>query len=836
MQVVNHGPRTDPTITRTGTFADFTRHRHNPNDREHLLADAEAKRRLVIGIGRSGCVRLNSVGQLTSPQTDGLAVTVLAEIAQIYAKHPDFREEWLIPDETPSADSCAYALAKNDSPSRFAGQSPQSTSRLPGTTRGNEAARGSIMTAGDSALRRADEVSAQADQLETLLRDKRQEAQNYRAAAESERGLSGLLAPLTDRGWHVLEDRRWPGSKRANVDFILIGPPGVIVLDAKNWADPNVVDGRLFRGQSPEDDQVEKQVGLLDSLHDALIHTGLTPSALAAALVFTGRDFTSYHGQIAILGDSTVVPWLHRQPGRLSPVDIESIAAVLEQTCPPIVAAGHVRLELSFANAGGASQDALPGLDDDVLAEAMMASELAGSIEDWMVFLHPAQNRLIRTQWNGAARLSGPAGSGKTTVALHRAAYLALRSREPVLFVSFVRTLPEVLSNLAQRINHRAAESMEFTSLHGKSFEILAEVNRRRRLDGNAVEAAFAHAWRRSAGRSILSRLAPNPKYWKDEIDYVIKGRALKGFEEYASLRRVGRQLPLARAHRELMWSLFKDYEAELKQRGTIDFNDALIDALVAVDDFPELARYSCVLVDEVQDLTLNGLRLLDALSGDGPNRLVLVGDGQQAVYPGGFTLKEAGISVGGRSVVLDRNYRNTEQILQAAHSVLADDPFHDFEESPLASAAAESTRSGLDPVAFTAASQTEINAELIKEIERLPRAHHISPSDTAVLTRTTFEARHIMRLLNDHQVQYVALEDYSGETTPGVKVGTAKRAKGLEFKAVLLPRADFDGPKRYANETDDAYAERRSLVRRELFVAMTRARDYLWLAQAVHT
>lgn len=78
-------------------------HRHDPDDRERLLADAEMKRRLVIGIGRSGCVRMNSVGQLTSPQTQGLAVTVLAEIAQVYKNHRDFHDEWLIPDDAPPA-------------------------------------------------------------------------------------------------------------------------------------------------------------------------------------------------------------------------------------------------------------------------------------------------------------------------------------------------------------------------------------------------------------------------------------------------------------------------------------------------------------------------------------------------------------------------------------------------------------------------------------------------------------------------------------------------------------------------------------------------------------
>ena len=45
--------------------------------------------------------------------------------------------------------------------------------------------------------------------------------------------------------------------------------------------------------------------------------------------------------------------------------------------------------------------------------------------EKWTVFLHPAQRQLVEREYNGPARVSGSAGSGKTIVALHRAVHLA---------------------------------------------------------------------------------------------------------------------------------------------------------------------------------------------------------------------------------------------------------------------------------------------------------------------------------------------------------------------------------------------------------------------------
>lgn len=71
---------------------------------------------------------------------------------------------------------------------------------------------------------------------------------------------------------------------------------------------------------------------------------------------------------------------------------------------------------------------------------------------------------------------------------------------------------------------------------------------------------------------------------------------------------------------------------------------------------------------------------LLHSLVGDRPDGLTLIGDGQQTIYPGGYTLGEVGISFAGRGVVLDVNHRNTAEILDFAKQMVAADPFTDIE------------------------------------------------------------------------------------------------------------------------------------------------------------
>jgi len=242
---------------------------------------------------------------------------------------------------------------------------------------------------------------------------------------------------------------------------------------------------------------------------------------------------------------------------------------------------------------------------------------------------------------------------------------------------------------------------------------------------------------------------------------------------------------------------------------------------------YPSLFRYSGVVVDEVQDLNLISLQFLDALSGDGPNRLLLLGDSRQSVYPGGFTLSEAGINVAGRAHVLRENYRNTAQILAAATALVAEDAVLDLEGAIEDRLEGTSSRVGGKPTVATGPDEQAL-ASMAVDSMIAARASGGRWGNMAALTRTTREARQMLALLRHRGIPAVSLTDYTGATTEAVKVGTIKRAKGLEFSHVYLPAIHRDLP-RHSGEADSSYDERSSLYRREIYVAMTRARDHLW-------
>jgi len=90
----------------------------------------------------------------------------------------------------------------------------------------------------------------------------------------------------------------------------------------------------------------------------------------------------------------------------------------------------------------------------EVTTSAQIRKLLDGSIEEWMVYLHPSQRAIANATFNGPARVRGGPGTGKTVVALHRARVLArqrVHAPEKVLLTTFLSTLPKVWVSLMSK-------------------------------------------------------------------------------------------------------------------------------------------------------------------------------------------------------------------------------------------------------------------------------------------------------------------------------------------------------------------------------------------------
>lgn len=697
----------------------------------------------------------------------------------------------------------------------------------------------------------AEEIEAVQSQIVTLnecLLALRESRRQWQAGSGGELRVVEVLVGMVDAGWRILPDRRWPGTTRANIDVLLVGPGGVFVVDVKNWADLRIEDGRLWRGHEEVDD-ADKLGAQCAAVEGALAEVGLPASEVVPILALAGRSRVQTSlGPIEVLGERDLPRYLLRRGVRLDAAQVDVVAQQLDRVCPPMperAAAArrqstgrHARrtpVPTSLPREGTAEPSPRQGLllsTDDLWRDL---AEVAAQepIESWMTWLHPMQARLVGRSWSGPARIRGAAGTGKTVVALHRARHLARTTGRPVLFTSFVNTLPTVYRSLMQRMDPQAAGLVEFASIHSWAAGLLANRGLRPTIDSTGLQRCFHDAWLEADAGPSLDPSGLGRRYWHDELRYVIKGRGLVDRQRYLELARVGRRTPLQRGQREAVWSLFAAYERLRQERGLHDWEDLLILARNSLAEQPCEPGYGAVVVDEVQDLSCVGVQLLHQLVGDRPDGLLLVGDGQQSIYPGGFSLVEAGVTVTGRAVVLDRNYRNGSQILRHALRVVADDEYDDLDDESLAGVRdVQTTRSGGRVLEILSDDRAGQEAALVASLVDARRLHGARWGDAAVLCASNAAADRWLRVLASAGVPAMSLRGYDGEGTDRVKVGTYQRAKGLEFAYVFVPDVDGVPRGRGATESDEAFGERAALERRQLFVAMTRARDGLWLGR----
>lgn len=288
--------------------------------------------------------------------------------------------------------------------------------------------------------------------------------------------------------------------------------------------------------------------------------------------------------------------------------------------------------------------------------------------EKWTVFLHPEQRQWVERDCSGPARVSGSAGTGKTIVALHRAAHLARTHGDArVLLTTFSDTLASALQTKLNRLlahEPRLAERIDVHSLEAiglrlyKAHVTQAKIASReivRELLHDAASAIDSHKF----GRHFLLT----------EWEQVVDAWQLNSWEGYRDVVRLGRKTRLPEAQRAVLWSIFERVRAGLHERKLIT-HAALFTSLAAA-----LSKKSVVfdfaVVDEAQDIGVAHLRFLAALGGGRPNALFFAGDLGQRIFQQPFSWKALGVDIRGRSRTLRVNYRTSHQIRAQADRLL---------------------------------------------------------------------------------------------------------------------------------------------------------------------
>jgi superfamily I DNA/RNA helicase len=479
---------------------------------------------------------------------------------------------------------------------------------------------------------------------------------------------------------------------------------------------------------------------------------------------------------------------------------------------------------------------------------------------DWMLFLHPEQKEFAVRDFNGPARLRGVSGSGKTCVMVHRARRLARKYKQDILLVTLTESMRRLLDILVKMLcgveaayiktstmNSIATDAIESLAFDGlKSFSIAS----RDQVDAAAVCGIQAVKLHPAFGETVLSKIHENDfaQFVRDEITFVRMRFLPDNYEKYLRTQRHGRQVPLPEKARIVILAGVEAWDNFLIKYHLEDHEGIVQHALNSLQESSVAARntfrYRCVLVDEVQDLSQLEMRILGMIPdsngkrvADQENGMFLVGDGAQSIYSRGFTLKDCNISVANRSFVLQKNYRNTREILEAAYGLISSYEFADVDEDNIATPTPPhlSARHGERPYIVKAMTWEDESAFVVSKIREMledqrlrDEADELTAPTEIPISVIAFNQRDRVRIeaaLRKAQIPTTQLRDDVGWDNNAVKISTLESAKGHEFHAVfivgvcqgVIPHGGLDQSE-----------WKREAAR--LYVAMTRARDHLFL------
>lgn len=452
--------------------------------------------------------------------------------------------------------------------------------------------------------------------------------------------------------------------------------------------------------------------------------------------------------------------------------------------------------------------------------------------EKWTVFLHPEQRQWVERDYNGPARVSGSAGTGKTIVALHRAAHLARQHPDArILLTTFTDTLAHALqSKLNRLLTHepRLAERIDVHSLEAIGLRLYknhvgpAKLASRNDIRQLVVDAAAAVPGHKFARHFLLT-----------EWEQVVDAWQLDHWEAYRDVARLGRKTRLPEAQRAVLWSIFDGVRVGLQEKSLMTAS-GLFSALSAVLNAKRQPIFDFAVVDEAQDIAIAHLRFLVALGGGAgsvrPNALFFAGDLGQRIFQQPFSWKSLGVDVRGRSRTLRVNYRTSHQIRSQADRLLGPS-VSDVDGNVDERNDTVSVFNGPSPRIKVLSGPEEECARVAHQLDEWIQdgvlAHEIG-----VFVRSEAQIERAVQAVQRAGLPCHVLDDAVAMEVEHLSVSTMHLAKGLEFRAVVIMACDDEViplQARIESVGDDAdLQEVYDTERHLLYVACTRARDRL--------
>jgi DNA helicase-2/ATP-dependent DNA helicase PcrA len=436
-------------------------------------------------------------------------------------------------------------------------------------------------------------------------------------------------------------------------------------------------------------------------------------------------------------------------------------------------------------------------------------SRVPAEIDPLLSGLNPEQRKAVLFRGSALLIVAG-AGSGKTRVLTHRIAHL-LATKElwpsQILSITFTNKAASEMRERVEALIGQPSEGMWIRTFHSACLQILRREAERLGHDSNFT--VYDSGDTRALLKRLLREAGADDADIKPQQAAAMISNAkneLKDAEDFA--RNADRSNPRQR----IVAEVFQAYTQELKRNNAFDFDDLIAETVNLLRAFPEVrARYQKkfrhVLIDEYQDTNHAQYALIREFTRPLPPEyqmvneetgevmppadLTVVGDSDQSIY----AFRGADIRniteferdfPGAETILLEQNYRSTQNILSAANAVISQNPYRPPKNLWTDSGAGEKV------TLFTGYDERNEAAFVVDQIKELHESG-TNYRDMAVLYRVNALTLSLENELKVQRIPYVVIG--------GLKFFERKEIKdALAYLAAISNARDDEAIRRIIN------------------------------------
>lgn len=303
-----------------------------------------------------------------------------------------------------------------------------------------------------------------------------------------------------------------------------------------------------------------------------------------------------------------------------------------------------------------------------------------------MVIYMSIYDTLNEQQRQGVFTTDGPvlilagAGSGKTRVLTHRAAYLIEEKMVNPYNIMAITFTNKAAGEMRERIDDLVgygSESIWVSTFHSTCVRIL-----RRHIDRIGYDTNFTiydSDDQKTLMKDVCKRLEIDTKIYKEKSLLAVISHAKD--ELVSPLEFAQKAMLSGDFAKRKQAEVYREYQESLRKNNALDFDDLIVKTVELLQSDPEVLdyyqeRFRYIMVDEYQDTNTAQFKLISILAGKYKN-LCVVGDDDQSIY------KFRGANIynilnfekhfpDAVTIKLEQNYRSTQNILDAANSVIS--------------------------------------------------------------------------------------------------------------------------------------------------------------------